>query len=87
MPHWIGCRACCSFAGLGGGQTGDYKTPARSSYNVAASPYWGVDGVYASGLDPWQNSDNRQFMQQYYQLTAEYAKKGGVSYPVGIGLA
>jgi hypothetical protein len=69
-------------AGLGGGQTGDYKTPAQSSYNVAASPYWGVEGVYASNIDPWQNWDNRQFMQNYYQLTTEYAKRGGISYPV-----
>ena len=68
--------------GLGGGKTGDYRTPADSSYTVAASPYWGVDGVYSSSMDPWQKSDNRQFMQQYYQLTTEYAKRGGVNYPV-----
>jgi hypothetical protein len=49
---------------------------------VAASPYWGVEGVYASNIDPWQNWDNRQFMQSYYQLTTEYAKRGGISYPV-----
>eukprot|EP00878_Enallax_costatus_P045709 GHUV01055166.1.p1 GENE.GHUV01055166.1~~GHUV01055166.1.p1 ORF type:complete len:176 (-),score=32.71 GHUV01055166.1:284-811(-) len=70
--------------GLGGGKTGDYRTPADSSYTVAASPYWGVDGVYSSAMDPWQKSDNRQFMQQYYQLTTEYAKRGGVNYPVRI---
>lgn len=62
--------------------TGDYRTPAKSSYNVAASPYWGVDGVYSSSLDPWQIADNRQFMQQYYQLTTQYAQKGGINYPV-----
>ncbi|KAF8071087.1 UBP4 [Scenedesmus sp. PABB004] len=68
--------------GLGGGQTGDYKTPAQSSFNVAASPYWGVEGVYQASMDPWRISDNRQFMQQYYQLTTEYAQRGGVNYPI-----
>lgn len=62
--------------------TGDYRTPAVSSYNVAASPYWGVDGIYSSSSDPWRNNENRQFMQRYYQLTTEYAQKGGVNYPV-----
>jgi hypothetical protein len=68
--------------GLGGGQTGDYKTPAQSAFNVASSPYWGVEGVYSQQLDPWRSGDNRQFMQNYYQLTTEFAKKGGVNYPV-----
>jgi hypothetical protein len=71
-------------AGIGGGQTGDLMTPAQSSYNVAASPYWGVGGVYSTSMDPWQNWDNRQFMQNYYQLTTEYAKRGGINYPVSI---
>ncbi|WIA11873.1 hypothetical protein OEZ85_011959 [Tetradesmus obliquus] len=78
----LGKEIIYSEYGLGGGQTGDYKTPAQSSFNVAASPYWGVEGVYASNIDPWQNWDNRQFMQNYYQLTTEYAKRGGISYPV-----
>jgi hypothetical protein len=71
-------------AGLGGGQTGDYKTPAASAFNVASSPYWGVEGLYEPKLDPWRLADNRQFMQNYYQLTTEYAKRGGVEYPVSI---
>jgi hypothetical protein len=78
------CVLVARGAGIGGGQTGDLKTPAQSSYNVAASPYWGVGGVYSTGMDPWQNWDNRQFMQNYYQLTTEYAKRGGISYPVSI---
>lgn len=76
---------CCQLhhsTGLGGGASNDYRTPADSSYTVAASPYWGVTGVYATRQDPWQKSDNRQFMQQYYMLTTEYAKRGGVNYPV-----
>lgn len=72
----------CSAAGLGGGQTGDYKTPAASAFNVASSPYWGVEGLYETKLDPWRLADNRQFMQNYYQLTTEYAKRGGIEYPV-----
>jgi hypothetical protein len=68
--------------GLGGGQTGDYKTPAASAFNVASSPYWGVEGLYEPKLDPWRLADNRQFMQNYYQLTTEYAKRGGLEYPV-----
>lgn len=68
--------------GLGGGMTGDYRTPAKSSWIVAASPYWGVEGTYSTKLDPWQIADNRQFMQQYYQLTTEYAMRGGVNYPI-----
>ncbi|KAF6265946.1 hypothetical protein COO60DRAFT_770702 [Scenedesmus sp. NREL 46B-D3] len=78
----LGKEIIYSEYGLGGGQTGDYQTPAQSSYNVAASPYWGVTGVYTPSNDPWQNSDNRQFMRSYYQLTTEYAKRGGVDYPV-----
>jgi hypothetical protein len=62
--------------------TGDYKTPAASAFNVASSPYWGVEGGYQSSLDPWKLADNRQFMQNYYQLTTQYAQRGGVEYPV-----
>jgi hypothetical protein len=65
--------------------TGDYKTPATSAFNVASSPYWGVEGVYQQRLDPWRNSENRQFMHNYYQLTTEFAKRGGVTYPVRAG--
>jgi hypothetical protein len=78
----LGKEIIYSEYGLGGGQTGDYKTPAASSWVVAASPYWGVDGMYSSSMDPWRNDDNRQFMRQYYQLTTEYAKRGGVQYPI-----
>jgi hypothetical protein len=74
----------CVAAGLGGGQTGDYKTPAASAFNVASSPYWGVEGLYEPKLDPWRLADNRQFMQNYYQLTTEYAKRGGLEYPVSL---
>jgi hypothetical protein len=62
--------------------TGDYKTPAASAFNVASSPYWGVEGLYETKLDPWRLADNRQFMQNYYQLTTQYAQRGGVEYPV-----
>jgi len=68
--------------GLGGGMTGDYKTPAASAKNVASSPYWGVEGLYETKLDPWRQSDNREFMRNYYTLTTEFAKAGGVTYPV-----
>jgi len=78
----LGKEIIYSEYGLGGGQTGDYKTPAASAFNVASSPYWGVEGGYQSALDPWKLADNRQFMQNYYQLTTEYAKRGGVNYPV-----
>eukprot|EP00877_Chromochloris_zofingiensis_P005846 jgi/Chrzof1/15262/UNPLg00656.t1 len=63
--------------GLGGGQSNDYKTPALSSYNVALSPYWGVEGTYSTALDPWNRADNRQFMRRFYELTIKYAKRGG----------
>jgi hypothetical protein len=66
--------------------TGDYKTPAASAFNVASSPYWGVEGGYQSALDPWKLADNRQFMQNYYQLTTQYAQRGGVEYPVSINV-
>lgn len=69
-------------AGLGGGEKGDLSKPASSSYVVASSPYWGVGGTYQTQMDPWQKGENRQFMQNYYQLTTEYAKRGGVNYPV-----
>lgn len=62
--------------------TGDYKTPAASAANVASSPYWGVEGLYETKLDPWKQSDNREFMRNYYALTTEFAKRGGVTYPV-----
>lgn len=78
----LGKEIIYSEYGLGGGQTGDYKTPADSAYSVAAAPYWGVEGVYTPSLDPWRSADNRAYMQQYYQLTTEYAKRGGVAYPV-----
>jgi hypothetical protein len=78
----LGKEIIYSEYGLGGGMTGDYKTPAASAFNVASSPYWGVEGGYQSALDPWKLADNRQFMQNYYQLTTQYAQRGGVEYPV-----
>jgi len=78
----LGKEIIYSEYGLGGGMTGDYKTPAASAFNVASSPYWGVEGLYETKQDPWRLADNRQFMQNYYQLTTEYAKRGGVNYPV-----
>jgi hypothetical protein len=78
----LGKEIIYSEYGLGGGQTGDYKTPSASAFNVASSPYWGVEGLYEPKLDPWRLADNRQFMQNYYQLTTEYAKRGGLEYPV-----
>jgi len=68
--------------GLGGGMSGDYKTPASYPSIVAASPYWGVDGAYDSGKDPWNRGGNRDFLRRYYDLTVQYAKRGGVNYPV-----
>lgn len=79
----LGKELIFSEYGIGGGMKGDYSTPAPNSAIVAASPYWGVGGMYSASNDPWRVSDNRRFLQQYYRLTTEYARRGGVAYPVG----
>ncbi|KIY93651.1 hypothetical protein MNEG_14310, partial [Monoraphidium neglectum] len=63
--------------GIGGGETGDYKTPARNARAVAAAPYWGVDGRYESWKDPWNRGDNRAFLRRFYDATVQFAKQGG----------
>lgn len=63
--------------GLGGAMSGDGNTVAASSANVAASPYWGIGGVYQSWRDPWQKSDNRQYLENFYRVTAQWAQRGG----------
>jgi len=78
----LGKELVMSEYGLGGGMSGDYKTPAANAAIVAASPYWGVDGPYESWKDPWNRGGNRDFMRRYYDLTVQYAKRGGVAYPV-----
>ena len=79
----LGKEIILSEYGLGGGMSGDYKTPAESSANVAASPYWGVDGAYEASRDPWNRADNRAYMQRFYDLTVQFAKQGGGSqYPI-----
>ena len=75
----LGKEIILSEYGLGGGMSGDYKTPAASSANVASSPYWGVDGQYEASRDPWNRADNRQYMQRFYDLTVQFAKQGGGS--------
>lgn len=79
----LGKELVFSEYGIGGGMTGDYKTPATNPAIVAASPYWGVDGVYDSSRDPWNRGGNRDFLRRFYDLTRQYAKRGGVNYPVG----
>jgi hypothetical protein len=78
----LGKELVMSEYGLGGGMSGDYKTPAANAAIVAASPYWGVDGPYESWKDPWNRGGNRDFMRRYYDLTVQYAKRGGIAYPV-----
>jgi hypothetical protein len=80
----LGKELVFSEYGIGGGMTGDYKTPAANPAIVAASPYWGVDGVYDSSRDPWNRGGNRDFLRRFYDLTIQYAKRGGVNYPVGV---
>lgn len=78
----LGKELVLSEYGLGGGISGDYKTPANNPTEVATAPYWGVDGEYESAKDPWNRGGNRQFLRNFYQLTAQYAKRGGIAYPV-----
>lgn len=62
---------------MGGGETGDYKTPAHDARTAAAAPYWGVDGRYESWKDPWNRGDNRAFLRRFYDATVQFARNGG----------
>ncbi len=88
----LGKEIILSEYGVGGGQTPDYKTPAAGPYQVASAPFWGVDRPYNKAKDPWSNSANKQWMQNYYKTTIEYAKRGGgpsyqVGWPWGLGFS
>lgn len=70
--------------GLGGGETPDYKTPARTAAAAAANPYWGVDGRYSPARDPWAAPELRGLLRRYYNASLAFAAAGGgPTYKVG----
>lgn len=63
--------------GIGGGQSADYQSPARSPRAAAAAPFWGVNGRYAPGRDPWVAPDMRAFRRHFYDAALVFAAAGG----------
>lgn len=63
--------------GVGGGETANYRTPARDWAHAAAVPYWGVDGRYDAASDPWARPGNRDALRRFFDATLEFAAAGG----------
>lgn len=70
-----------SEVGLGGGHDG--KSPAKTSDQVLAVPWYGVHGPYAAAKDPWTTPDMRQTRFDYYCSLMQYlAKAPSRSWPI-----
>jgi hypothetical protein len=50
--------------GLGGGVSIHGNRPARTAYEAAKTPFYGVWGAYQKRTDPWRNPQVRRRVQQ-----------------------
>ena len=64
--------------GVGGGASQDGNTPAKTAVQAAATPFFGVFGLYTAARDPWQTPEVKDYNHYFYQQTVAYMNSRGV---------
>lgn len=72
--------------GVGGGTSNNGDAPARTAAEAAYTPFFGIQGPYTCGKDPFdlchpdKANEVRDYRRAYYTAAAEYLGGGGCEY-------